>query len=645
MSSTVVVEVIGNSQAPASRTNADINAAASASFSWHDVGFAVPLPAKPRGAGKVDAASVQTHKRLLQGMNGSVKAGQVVAIMGGSGAGKSTLLNTLAGRVGPGELTGSILVNGKPRNPATWQTDCAYVEQDDLMYQTLTVEETLSYAARLRLPSSMSKAEKAARVSEVIASLGLTGCRNTRIGSQDARGISGGERKRVSIGIELVANPRILFLDEPTSGLDAFNALNVIATIKDLAVKQNKIVLMTIHQPRTDILDLFDKIILLSVGKMVWFGDTQAALEHFAALGHPLPAKTNPSDHFLDVITIDQRSPELRAASMERIDKFSEAWEKSKAALQTSSLIAKGVETGMTDQNSHTDTVWTEGGWKAAWVTEFSVLLNRNFVNVARDIGGLIATFIQSIVIMLLLGFIFFQSGDDYAGTQNKVGVLFFMCINMTFSTVMPMLAVFPLERAIITRERAAGTYRASSVFLAKWISTLPMLIVSVLVFAIPVYWMIGLRNDIGRYFMFILILLVHGNVANALGLLIGSAVKKIMIAQILAPLIVTVFLLFGGPLVSLASTSWVFRWIQYISIIAISNKALAQNQFAGLSLTCTDPRAVCFRDGQQVIDTFSLGSPGIWESIGQNVGLMILMLALAFIAFSRTSQPTLRLK
>eukprot|EP00842_Homolaphlyctis_polyrhiza_P003077 jgi/Hompol1/3770/HPOL_006734-RA len=213
------------------------------SLKWSNVGYSVTIP------------KTKAEKQLLKNMFGEVKAGEVVAIMGGSGAGKSTLLNTLAGRIGPGKLTGEILLDGKPRNAATWRLECAYVEQDDVMFRNLSVEETISYAANLRLPSSMSKAEKAKRVDEVIACLGLNGCRKTWIGDELTRGISGGERKRVSIGIELVTNPHLLFLDEPTSGLDAFNAFNVIKTIKDLAVAQNKIVLMTIHQPRTDILD------------------------------------------------------------------------------------------------------------------------------------------------------------------------------------------------------------------------------------------------------------------------------------------------------------------------------------------------------------------------------------------------------
>lgn len=212
------------------------------SLTWCDVGYSVTQTAN----------KISTEKHILRNMTGEVRAGQVVAILGGSGAGKTSLLNTLAGRLADeGVIKGNILVNGSERVPATWNITCAYVEQDDLMYTNLTVYETIRYAAILRLPSSISLQDKLKRVDDIILQLGLANCRDSRIGNASSRGISGGERKRVSIGIELVTDPSILFLDEPTSGLDAFNALKIITTIKELAVKQGKVVLMTIHQPRT----------------------------------------------------------------------------------------------------------------------------------------------------------------------------------------------------------------------------------------------------------------------------------------------------------------------------------------------------------------------------------------------------------
>jgi ABC-type multidrug transport system ATPase subunit len=313
------------------------------------------------------------------------------------GAGKTTLLNVLAGRIGEGELSGTVRLNNKLRNPATWKTDCAYVEQDDLMFQHLTVQETITYSALLRLPNSMTRDEKHDKVNDIIMDLGLNGCRNTYVGGSSLRGISGGERKRVSVGTELVTSPDVLFLDEPTSGLDSFTAFNLIDTLKQLAVKKNKIVILTIHQPRTDILALFDRVLLLSVGKLVWNGPTSDAIQHFEALGFPLPENTNPSDHFLDIITLDQRSETLKEQSLQRITMFHNKWEEVEANVLgnlpdvTSSDVSKS-------KGKFVDCL---GGFKATWATEFFTLLHRNMRETLRDVPTLIATVAQSIVLMV----------------------------------------------------------------------------------------------------------------------------------------------------------------------------------------------------------------------------------------------------
>ncbi|KAH9274984.1 hypothetical protein BASA83_002696 [Batrachochytrium salamandrivorans] len=571
------------------------------SFTWSNVGYSV-ADKKTKG-----------QKTLLHSMYGEIKAGEVVAIMGGSGAGKSTLLNTLAGRIGPGQLTGDILIDGKKRNIATWRLQCAYVEQDDVVFRNLSVYDTLMYSALLRLPSSIPKAEKVARVESVIASLGLQGCRDTWIGDADHRGISGGERKRVSIGIELVTDPQILFLDEPTSGLDAFNSLNIVSTIKQLAAKQGKIVLMTIHQPRTDILELFDKIILLSMGRCLWFGNTRDALESFENLDYPLPPKTNPSDFFMDIMTLDQRSKELRDASQARIDRFVAAYDiiRQNTFSSTNMLAPTPISTpGLKSGNSLVNRTRTE--WPSSWLGEVMVLLHRNMVDLSRDKASIGTTIGQGLFLMLVLGFIYFKMTNDTGGVQSRIGLLFFLCINQTFAVVMPNISVFPLQRQIIKRERSAGSYRSSSAFVAKLISSLPLSFLGAIVLIIPMYWMVGLQPTAEKYFTFLCIILVHVNAANALGLLLGAGVPNVRVGLIIAPLVNIVFVLFGGQLVNLDKIPAFLRWLQWISIVAYSNKALTQNEFGGLVLDPCAPGRTCYATGEDVIREFSLGNPSL---------------------------------
>ncbi|KAI8905004.1 P-loop containing nucleoside triphosphate hydrolase protein [Gorgonomyces haynaldii] len=589
-------------------------------ITWNQVNLTIPVG---RGKNKIE-------KKVLVDVTGQVKAGQVVAIMGGSGAGKSTLLNTLAGRIGPGTLEGDILVDGQPRNPAMWKIQCAYVEQDDIMFSNLTVFETIRYSAFLRLPGSMSKKEKLDRVERVIASLGLNGCRNTPIGDANVRGVSGGERKRVAIGVELVTNPQILFLDEPTSGLDAFNALNIITTIKELAVKENKIVLMTIHQPRTDIINLFDNIVLLAQGQCFWAGSNNDALKHFDALGYPIPENTNPSDFYLDIGTVDQRTPELKEASQKRITSFVEAYNKIKPQGR------KGGEVNHVSSRTV---------WPASWLQEFAILVERNVLDTVRNKSTVIGILGQSIFITIIIGFIFWRLGLDVAGVQSRTGVLFFLIINQTFGVVMPIINVFPLQREIFKRERAAGSYRPSSAYLAKVVSALPTPLIGCLLMSIPIYWMIGLQNDVGKYFTFLLIMVIQSATACCLGLAIGASVPNVTIGQILGPLILVIFLIFGGLFVNLDKVPEVFRWIQWISFITYSNKALSQNEFdVNLKFDCP-PNAACYRDGSQVISALALGTPTLWNCIIINVALGIAFLFVGLLGFSRSSAPLSRLK
>ncbi|KAJ3066294.1 ATP-binding cassette sub- G member 2 [Podochytrium sp. JEL0797] len=530
-------------------------------------------------------------KTLLKEATGYVRQGQVIAIMG-----------ALAGRVADqkgSEIQGDILFNGVPRDPNTWKNMCSYVEQDDLMFTNLSVEETLTYAAKLRLPSSMSQQDKAQKVDDIIMQLNLNHVRKTWIGDSLSRGISGGERKRVAIGVELVTNPSVLFLDEPTSGLDSANALGILETIKNLAKSRGIIVLMTIHQPRTEILELFDKIILLSMGKTLFFGPTNAALEHFAELGHPLPAKTNPSDFFLDIITMDLRTSEKKEKSLAIIEKFHAAYQKKYA-------------THVSPFPSQLLAVNSKYVWPLSWPEELFVLLGRNMKDVMRNKGVIGATIGQAVFLVILIGFVFFRLDNDQAGVQSRTGFLFFICINQTFGVIMPAIGVFPTIRTIFKRERAAGCYRASNANL---------------------------------FFTFVLIILTHSSVALGLAYCIGSAVPTATVGQILGPLIITVFLLFGGLFLNIGSVSWVFRWIQYVSIISYTYKALIQNEFYGLTLQCTPAMHCSTYMGDVVVAQFSVGSPTKFWCILINWGLGLFFLILGYCFFNRTSRPLMRLK
>lgn len=241
------------------------------------------------------------NKKILEGATGMIQPGQVMAIMGPSGAGKTTLLDILAKRTKSGTSAGNLLVNGHEVSSSHYKKLIGYVDQEEVMIPTLTVYETILYSALLRLPRSMSQAAKKFRVMEVMQELGIDAIKDAKIGQPGARSISGGERRRVAIACELVTSPSILFLDEPTSGLDAYNAFNVVECLTALARNYKRTVIFTIHQPRSNIVTLFDQLVLMASGRIIYSGPQSESQNYFQQIGYPCPPGFNIADYMIDL--------------------------------------------------------------------------------------------------------------------------------------------------------------------------------------------------------------------------------------------------------------------------------------------------------------------------------------------------------
>lgn len=258
-----------------------------------------------------------------------------MAIMGPSGSGKSTLLNILAGRVtgtGSGKhLSGSFKANGEIVAPKSFRQNVAYVVQDDALFPTSTAREALEFSANLRLPVSFTKKEREDLVNDMIESLGLKSCENTMIGGELIRGLSGGERKRVAIGVELVSSPSVLFLDEPTSGLDSYSAWKVVKILR--AISETKTTIMcSIHQPSSEVFNQFDTLVLLCKGNVVFQGAVEDVDRVFRGKGLGVPPRTNVADH---IILLTQTMP---------LEKLPQDNENARRAQEKASLTTNGGE-------------------------------------------------------------------------------------------------------------------------------------------------------------------------------------------------------------------------------------------------------------------------------------------------------------
>lgn len=258
---------------------------------------------KPASLYFENVSYVINGKQILNNIRGLARPGEVTAIMGASGAGKTTFLDILARKNKRGVDSGDFYVNGEKVSTSDYKSVIGFVDQEDTMLPTLTVHETILTSALLRLPKNMSRQAKEQRVVEVEKELGIHNIRDSLIGSEEGkgRGISGGEKRRVGIACELVTSPSILFLDEPTSGLDAYNAFNVIECLVTLAKTYKRTVVFTIHQPRSNIVALFDRLILLARGKTVYSGPFHQCQDYFDSIGYSCPPGFNIADYLVDL--------------------------------------------------------------------------------------------------------------------------------------------------------------------------------------------------------------------------------------------------------------------------------------------------------------------------------------------------------
>ncbi|KAI9725940.1 MAG: hypothetical protein M1828_002268 [Chrysothrix sp. TS-e1954] len=242
-------------------------------------------------------------KQIISGVQGAVRPGELLAIMGASGAGKTTLLDILARKNKRGIIHGSSYVNGEIVPDNEFRSVIGFVDQEDTLLPTLTVHETILDSAMLRLPKDMSLGAKEQKVEDVERQLGIHHIRDQFIGSEEGsgRGISGGEKRRVGIACELVTSPSILFLDEPTSGLDAYNAYNVVECLVNLVKTYNRTVIFTIHQPRSNIVALFDQLLLLAQGHVVYSGPFSSCQNYFDSIGYSCPPGFNIADYLVDL--------------------------------------------------------------------------------------------------------------------------------------------------------------------------------------------------------------------------------------------------------------------------------------------------------------------------------------------------------
>ncbi|KAI8435268.1 hypothetical protein MSG28_003607 [Choristoneura fumiferana] len=581
----------------------------------------------------------QQRKQLLKSVNGAAYPGELLAIMGSSGAGKTTLLNTLTFRTPSGVVSsGTRALNGQPATPEALTALSAYVQQQDLFIGTLTVREHLVFQALVRMDRHIPYAQRMRRVSEVIQELALSKCQNTVIGIPGRlKGISGGEMKRLSFASEVLTDPPLMFCDEPTSGLDSFMAQNVIQVLKGLAQK-GKTVVCTIHQPSSELYAMFDKLLIMADGRVAFLGSPDQATDFFRELGAACPANYNPADHFIQILA---GVPGREETTRHTVDTVCTAFAKSELGCS----IAAEAENALLHERK-ISAGWAETAWnntslrkrrspyKVSWWAQFRAVLWRSWLSVTKEPMLIKVRFLQTIMVSILIGVIFFGQHLDQDGVMNINGAIFMFLTNMTFQNIFAVINVFCSELPIFIREHHNGMYRADVYFLSKTLAEAPVFATIPLVFTTIAYYMIGLNPAPERFFIASGLAALITNVATSFGYLISCASSSVSMAASVGPPIIIPFMLFGGFFLNSGSVPPYLGWISYLSWFRYGNEALLVNQWAGVdSIACTRENFTCPASGQVVLETLSFSEADFTFDVVNMVLLFIGFRLLAYIA------------
>ncbi|EIE18006.1 putative pleiotropic drug resistance protein 3 [Coccomyxa subellipsoidea C-169] len=516
---------------------------------------------------------------LLTDISGAFRPGVLTCLMGVSGAGKTTLLDLLAGRKTGGLVRGAITVDGHPKEQATFARISGYVEQFDIHSPATTVREALAFSAELRL-ADVQPAQLHSFVDEVMELMELGPLRNALVGVPGRSGLSVEQRKRLTIGVELVANPSIVFLDEPTSGLDARAAAIVMRTIRN-TVDTGRTVVCTIHQPSIDIFEAFDELLLLKRGGRVIYGGptgdcSRLLVSYFQAVPGvpPVSAGVNPATWMLEVTS-------LGSEQKLGVD-FSELYTHSDLARSTQEMVARLQVPDPNSQPLHFDKQFSR-----SLLSQFRLLLLKNFTVYWRTPEYNAVRMLSTTLLGLLFGSIYWHIGgrrDNAQTIQNIIGALVVSAMFIGTSNASTVQPVVDTERTVFYRERAAGYYSEYPFAAAQAIVELPYLLVQSILFSVTTYFMVYFEINAGKFFWYVLFIFLTLAFFTFYGMMTVSLVPNIQVASIVSSTFYAMFFLFAGFIVPQSQMPPWWSWYSYLNPLSYSIQGLLGSQLGDVT-------------------------------------------------------------
>nr|GMD41355.1 pleiotropic drug resistance protein 1-like [Ipomoea batatas] len=541
------------------------------SIAFDEIKYAVDMPQEMKAQG-----FTEDRLELLKGVSGAFRPGVLTALMGISGAGKTTLMDVLSGRKTGGYIEGNINISGYPKKQETFARIAGYCEQTDIHSPHVTVHESLQYSAWLRLPPEVDTEARKMFVEEVMELVELTPLRGALVGLPGVNGLSTEQRKRLTVAVELVANPSIIFMDEPTSGLDARAAAIVMRTVRN-TVDTGRTVVCTIHQPSIDIFDAFDELLLLKRGgQEIYVGPigrhSSQLIEYFEAIpGVPrIKDGYNPATWMLEVTSAAQET--LSATDFAQVYRSSQLFRRNKALIKELSKPALG------SKDLHFPTKYSQSFYTQClaclWKQHWSYWRNPPYTAVRL----MFTTFIA-----LMFGTIFWDLGSRRRKQQDLFNAMGSMYAAILFlgvqngSSVQPVVSV---ERSVFYRERAAGMYSALPYAIAQVVIELPYLFVQTIIYGVIVYAMIGFEWTVTKFLWYLFFMYFTLLYFTLYGMMTVAVTPNHNIAGIVSSAFYAIWNLFSGFIVPKTRIPVWWRWYYYICPISWTLYGLVASQF-----------------------------------------------------------------
>ncbi|KAF2316962.1 hypothetical protein GH714_008524 [Hevea brasiliensis] len=478
---------------------------------------------------------------------------------------------------------------------------------------------------RLRLP----QAQLRSRVKSLVQELGLDHVAMTRVGDERVRGISGGERRRVSIGVDVIHDPKVLILDEPTSGLDSTSALQIIDMLKVMAETRGRTIILSIHQPGFRIVKLFNSILLIANGSVLHHGTVDQLGVHLRTMEMQLPLHVNVVEFAIESIEAIQQLqlPESTPVSTQlQTTKAEDGESKSgKFTLQQLFQQAKVV-----DEEIIKVGIDFPYGFANSSFQEIVILTHRFSKNIFRTKELFACRTIQMLISGLVLGSIFSNVKDDLTGAEERVG-LFAFTLTFLLSCTTEALPIFLQEREILMKETSCGSYRVSSYAVANALVYLPFLLILAILFSIPLYWLVGLNPNFTAFVHFMLLIWLILYTANSVVVCISALVPNFIVGNSMISGVMGSFFLFSGYFISNHGIPNYWMFMHYISLFKYPFEGFLINEFSKSGKCLEYMFGTCMVTGEDVLREEGYGE----ESRGRNVVAMVcFILVYRFISY-----------